>query len=882
MTTSYNIKSLCLRTCRAIPSSLRSVAADLPGTAIALIAVLLCFLPAQSRTNGYLIRGIVRDSVTNEALPYTSIAASAHGRATMSDPKGIFEITVPDSVSVLTVWSQGYARKRVPVHKNRVNMYEIRLSPEAQTLGEVVITRKKYSKKNNPAVDLMQRIRNTAKVNDPLRRPFFNYDKYERISIAINNFKAAEGGSLLRRFPFLAEHVDTSEVSGNPILHLSVKETSSEVHNRKSPSSHREIITGLKSDGVDEITDQESMRTFLTDVLREIDLYDKDINLLQNRFVSPLSPIAADFYKYYITDTTVIDGEKCVALSFYPHNKSMFGFVGSMYVVPSDTAVFIRRVNMRVPAEINLNFIENMYVNQDFTRAADGSRLKTRDDLIMEVSVLPGMPGLYVRRNVAYAGHNFDLPDGADTIFNAPAPLTVTSDAPHRDTLFWQGVRLIPLPPNEARVGTLMTRLRKVPLYYWTEKFVKMMASGYVATGKNSAFDIGPLNTFVSGNTLEGLRLRLGGMTTANLSPHWFTRFYGAYGFRDHKWKYGVELEYSFNTKNYHSREFPRHSITLNSLYDVDRPGQHYLFTNADNVFLSWKRMEDDRVSYHRYNALTYILELRNNFSVTATIANDRQEGSRLMKFRLNNPEETLLPHFDESWGEISLRYAPGEKFYQTRSYRIPINMDAPVITLTHRYGPGSQSWSRWGVNRTELSVQKRFWFSSWGYTDILVSGGHVWSRKTPFTQLFIPNANLSYTIQQESFALMNPMEFVADTYASWFLTYWANGAILNYVPLLKKLKLREVFTFSGFWGHLSMRNDPKFNTGGGPDAMLAFPVDCVNRVSTRHTPYLEASVGIENILKCIRIDYVWRLTHRYPGYKVDRSGIRVALHFTF
>lgn len=846
---------------------------------LAVLAFMACPCPAQ--TKGYLVRGIVRDSITNEPLQYASVTLSGKHKGTLTDMKGIFDLTVEDNTDTITVIIQGYARKKLPIRKNRVNLYEIRLTPEAQDLKEVVITKRKYSKKNNPAVDLMQRIRKTQDVNDPLRNPYFNYDKYERMTLALNNFtEKTASNALFRKFPFLWEHVDTSEVSGKPILNIMVKETSSQVHDRRSPKAHREVITGLKSSGIDQITDQESMRIFMEDVLREIDLYDKDINLLQNRFVSPLSPLAADFYKFYITDSVQIDGKKALVLSFYPHNKAAFGFVGNMYVEPSDTAMFIRRVTMRVPAEINLNFVENMYVNQEFEQAPDGSRLKTHDDLILEISILPGAQGLYVRRNVAYANHNFDRPEDENTIFKALATKTVEKEAENRDAVFWDGVRLIELPKSESSVDALMTRLRKVPLYYWSEKIIKYLFSGYIATSKTkSYFDVGPLNTFISGNKLEGVRLRLGGMTTANLSKHWFTRFYGAWGTRDHRWKYGVNLEYSFNEKKYHSNEFPIHSLKLSSSYDVDRLGEHYLFTNADNFVLSLKRMDEKYLSYRLSNGLTYHLELENNFSVKAEVCAERQWGSRLMGFSVTGPESGSLPlwRFDENWGEITLRYALGEKFYQTRSHRLPINMDAPVLTLIHRYAAKGLG-SRWTANRTEASIAKRFWFSAWGYLDVLAKGGHVWSRRTPFTQMFIPNVNLSYTVQPESFTLMNPLEFITDSYAQLDLTYWANGAILNYIPFIKKAKLREVFSARTYWGRLSRRNNPAYNSN-----MLDFPAgDDVAKISVAHTPYVEVGVGIDNIFKCLRLDYVWRITHRDVPYTIDKSGLRVAFHITF
>lgn len=842
-----------------------------------LVLLLICLTPlcARAASDRYLLRGIVRDSLSRQAIPFASVSVGGNSTGTIADSRGIFEVTVPNTLSDITVSSQGYTPKKVSIRKNRVNMYEVLLCPSVTELDEVVVTKRKYSKRNNPAVDMMQRIRRLAKANDPRENDWFNYRKYERITIAINNFNTEKGNAMLRAFPFLAEHVDTSEVSGNPILPLMVKEKDSEVHWRRDGHREREIVHGLKSEGIDRITDVESMRAFLNDVLREIDVYDHDINLLQNRFVSPLSPISADFYKFYITDTVEIDSAKCIALSFYPHNKSAFGFIGQMYVEPSDTAMFIRRITMRVPSEINLNFIQSLYVDQEFARAPDGSRIKTHDDLILEVQVLPGTPGIYARRNVAFADHNFRRPEASDSIFSLMGSVSVEREAKKRDDIYWQAARLIELPPNEGRVGMLMQRLRSKKLYYYGEKLVKMMSSGYIATGDDSRFDIGPLNTMISGNTLEGLRLRLGGMTTANLSPHWFSRFYGAYGFRDHKWKYGVELEYSFREKEMHSREFPMNSVRLTSRFDDNQLGQHYLFTNPDNLFLALKRTSNDMVTYERFNELRYILELENNFSVEAAVVNRRNITSRLMSFSLSDGQP--LWSFDESWGEIKLRYAPDEKFYQTRSYRFPINMDAPVLTLTHRYGPGDKSWSRWGVNRTELSIQKRFWFSAWGYLDLMAAGGHVWSRNTAFTQLFVPNANLSYTIQPESFALLNTMEFVTDSYASWFVTYYANGAILNYIPLVKKLKLREVFSCNGYWGTLSSRN----RTSGVPGA-LALPDARAGRDALRHTPYVEVSAGIENILKCLRVDYVWRITHRNPGYDISRGGVRVALHFTF
>ena len=817
------------------------------------------------------ISGTVRDSLTHEPIPYAAIFIKGTDRGVLADDKGRFDLSTSSHNGILIISSMGYRTKECGLSDRRII---VDMSPVGINLKEVVVKpqKEKYSKKNNPAVIFVEKIMARQEVTNPRRHDNYNYNKYEKITLGLNNFtdKSRENW-LFKKFPFLKDHVDTSEVSGKPILNVSVKEKVSDVHYRKHPEAEKERVTGIRRAGLDDITDRESMQIFLEDVFREIDLYQNDINILQNRFVSPLSKIATNFYKFYLTDTIDVDGERCVELSFVPHNSQSFGFTGRIYVPENDSTMFIKKVTMNVPHSINLNFIEQMYLSQEYVRASDGSRLKTKDDMIVEVSVLPGMQGLYARRNTAYHGHNFkELNDSA--IFNHPRKSFVTEDAYIHPMEYWEENRLIPISDKDRKIGNFVSKMRSVPLYYWTEKVLKILVSGYLSTGTDSKWDFGPMNTVISGNTIEGARFRVGGITTANLNKRLFARGYVAYGTKDNKFKYNGELEYSFHDKKYHSREFPVHSLKLSHLYDVDMIGQHYMFTNMDNIFLSLKRHDDTQVTYHRVSKFEYNLELLNNFSLTAGITHERQEATIYSPF-INGYGERFS-HYDETSLDIQLRYAPGEKFYQTKSYRYPINKDAPIFILSHSFAPMKFLGSMYTINKTEFSVQKRFWFSAFGYTDIIVKAGHIWN-KAPYPDLLIPNANLSYTIQPESYALMNPMEFINDSYVSWDLTYWANGAIFNYIPYFKKLKLREVFSFRGIYGKLSNKNNPLINKD-----LFLFPDNTETR-NMGKTPYMEIGVGIENIFKVLRVDYVWRLSYR-DTYNADKRGIRIALHFTF
>jgi len=839
-----------------------------------LLAILACHFRIGAAD--FRIRGTVIDSISGEAIPFAAVLIVGTENGELTDEKGRFNLYAPSPATAVQVSSMGYTTRICPASAG--NRVTIKLSPTGVTLNEVTVKprKEKYSKKNNPAVALMERIRAGGRQNNPRRNPHYNYDKYERITLALDNFDGGttddpeSGNALARKFPALKEHMDTSQLTGRPILNLALREKASHISYRNEPRSEKEIVTGIRREGIDQMLDPQATQTLYEDVLREVDIYDNDITLMQNRFVSPLSRIAPDFYKFYITDTVTVESDTCVVLTFVPHNPRSWGFVGKLFIPVNNPTAMVKRIEMNVPHDINLNFIKNLRIIQNYRQAPDGSRLKTLDDMIVEAGILSSGSQIYARRVTAYGSHDFN-PAPDSRIFSKLGKTLTLKGARERDNAWWDANRMVDISASENSIGTMLGRLRESKVFYWAEKTVKVLATGYINTGNPSRYDIGPVNTMLSFNALEGTRLKVGGMTTANLSPRFFSRQWIAWGTRDHRWKYNLELEWSFRDKDYHSREFPMHALRATSLYDVNMLGQHFLFTNPDNIFLSLRRQRDTQMTYHRVNKLDYILELENNFSFQATIKHERQEASEFIPFTTGHGEN--LSHYNMTSLSVSLRYAPGEKFFQTKTGRLPVNLDAPVVQLTHTWAPKGFPGNRWALNVTELSFQKRWWLSAFGYIDMIVKGGHVWSR-TPFPNLLIPNVNLSYTIQPESFSLMNPMEFINDSYASWDITYWANGALFNYIPLLKHLKLREVVNFKGIWGHLSRRNDPAQNSG-----LLQFPSD--NGIRQTNTPYMEISAGIENIFKILRVDYVWRLTYRNtPG--CDRSGVRVALHFTF
>lgn len=733
-------------------------------------------------------------------------------------------------------------------------------------LRELIVRpkREKYSKKNNPAVDFVRKVMERRHLTDPkTNNPYYNHDLYERINIGIINFPIDSAGAL----SFLHQYVDTTELTGRPVLNLTVKEKLSDVHYQRDPEMRREVVRLRNRHGLDDMLgDAASIQTVFEEFMRPVDLYEGDnVTLLRQKFVSPLGRLAPDVYRFYLTDTIADNerGDSLIVLSFVPHNPTTPGFNGRIYVVKGDSTMFIRRAEMRLPKDANVNFIRDMFLVQEYDAGSDGSRLKTRDEVIIEAHYA-GVDA-YATRFSMLSNHNYRQP-GDSTIFASQREIIERCDLNPDEVDFRRGN----MPSGAGKMASMMEQLRSKKVYYWAEKVASTLIADYLRPGGEKAkVAFGPIFSTVSRDALEGWRLRLGAMTTANLSRRWFASAYGAYGFRDHKAKYGASLEYSFINKQFHPREFPIRSLKVSHSYDTDRIGQAY--AEQGTIWNAITRGKDDLMTYRRLTSVAFNYETERHLNFSLGLLNSRQEATPFVRFVTGNGQR--FSHFDQTSAVFDFTWAPGEKYYQSINGRKRLATTNPVLRLTHTWAPAGLLGSTWGVNKTEMMIDKRWYFSAWGHIDARLGGGHVWDR-TVFPSLFVPNVNLSYFIDPRAFALMNDMEFVNDSYVELHMTYNANGALLNYIPIINKLKLREIVGFHAIWGHLSRKNDPTCN----PD-LLMFPESAATKPMGR-VPYMEFHVGLGNILRFLNVQYVHRLTHRGPG--LPKNGVRIGFHFSF
>lgn len=550
-------------------------------------------LYAQSITSA---SGIVRDSVSGEPLSYVSVMFENSTIGAMTDDDGAFSLQNDKGLTRLVVSSLGYDNKVVNLKAGQKNdNLDILLSPTSFQIAEVEVrpTKERYSRKDNPAVELIKKVIEHKNDNRIEAKDEYQSEVYEKLSMSLDDFNPnLEKNKFLKKFKFIKNYLDTSEFNGKPILTISVRETISDQYYRKHPKAEKTITKAKRQQGIDKtLDDGGAITSNLEEIFKGVNIFDNNINILLNRFVSPLSStLAVSYYKYYIMDTVDVAGDRCVDLAFVPVNSQSYGFTGRLYIT-LDGNYAVKKFLLNTPANINLNWVDKLRIEQEFKRMPDSTWVLANENTYVNFYIVKGAQQLYAHQLRNFDKYQFDV-QNADSIFGLLGPIHELPEATAQTDTFWIHNRHVPLKEKESALDDLLAQLRKVPAFNVIIKTAEILITGYIPTTADkdkSKFDFGPMNTTFSANHLEGFRMRVGGMTTANLNPHWFGSGYLAYGVNDRKLKYNAKLTYSVNKKKYHEGESPVNNISAIQEYDVYTPGQDFLFTSKDNMFVAWK-----------------------------------------------------------------------------------------------------------------------------------------------------------------------------------------------------------------------------------------------------------------------------------------------------
>lgn len=867
----------------------------------AFLVLTLAFLALQGNyAVAQTVSGIVVDAKSGSPLPFVNVYYEGKGVGAATDENGNFSVPYRKGWNILTISSVGFKKMEIPISGPIENL-KVRLEVNSQTIKGVSIKgkRKKYDRKNNPAVELMRKVIAAKKHSDLRRHDYFSYQKYEKRTFALNEFtEKVFDDEHFKKLPFLKERVETCPETGKLILPISVDETFSKRIFKKDGNIDKTIVEGRNSTGLNEFFNTGDIATtMIEDVFTDVDIYDNNIHVLQSEFVSPLSSSSGiSFYRYFIADTLDVDGIRCIEVTFTPNNSQDFGFNGSLYIM-ADSTYRVHKATMNLPHNNAVNFVSDMYVSQEFETLPTGEQVIVNDNMIVQISVIGSFTKFHIKRDTYYS--NYSLEEIPDKEFKFLGKERLLADAMMKDNKYWNSVRPEPLTEKESTMDDFLKKMESTKGFKFVLFVAKAFIENFVETStdreKPSKVDIGPINTIFSQNFVDGFRLRMSAQTTANLNPHLFAKGYVAYGFKDHKWKGMGELTYSFNKKAYLPREFPVNNLTVTYQYDDASPSDIFMPTDKDNVFTSFRWTKVNHMNYVQKLRVLYEREWENGLRLTAQVKKESNEATAALFYQpldgtgTPSPDKNLhINKFEMADVMIGLRFQPGATYINTKQRRIATNNDSPIFELNHTIGLKNVLGNDYTYNYTEAKVYKRLYLSSWGKIDTYVKGGIQWN-KVPFPLLIMPAANLSYIKERETFSLIDNMEFMNDRFVSIMSGWDMNGKILNRIPLIRKLKWREYIGFNMLWGTLTDKNNPFLAKNAGDSRLFYFPGEFrkdgifkyQSRVMDKNKPYFEVVAGIHNIFKILHVEYVRRLNY-LDNPDIDKWGIRIMLRMTF
>ena len=660
---------------------------------------------------------------------------------------------------------------------------------DGEKLSTVTVSarRARYSRRNNPAVELMRKVIANKKQSDLHAKDFFTYTKYEKMTFSLNEVsdKVFEEGEY-KRFAFLKDHVERSPQTGKLILPLTVDETLSEIYYRKDPKSEKQVIKGESNKGVTELVNTgEILTTTLKDVFTDVNIYDNECRLLQFMFRSPIADNAISFYRYYLQDTLFIDQDKVVEVGFLPNNQQDFGFSGNLYILlDPDSTYQVRRVELTIPRRSDVNFVENMIISQDFIELETGDRIAATNDMLVELQLTKWLGKFQVQRVTRLSDVTFD--EIPRSLFKHIKGYTFREpDASMQDDAFWNQYRQVKLTSSEDKMDSFLKRLTHIKGFKYVLFGFRALVENFVETGDSihpNYVDIGPVNTMITANHYDGIRFRASALTTANLSPHLFANGYVAYGTKTRNVYWKGQLTYAFNKKAYLPREFPQHNLSIYWWDDILSPFDKYVPTDKDNMFTAFHASKVDQYHHTRELHIDYTREFETGVKINAQFTRTRNHPVDALFYQhldgngtpVNDPSR-WISDITTSQFKAGVSYEPNVTYINTKQRRVKVNHDAPILSLSYTRGINGFLGGQYNYDLTEAGIYKRFYLRQFGKLDIDAKAGAIWN-KVPFPLLIHPAANASYIIEDNTFFLISNLEFLNDRYAT-LMAEWISTA---------------------------------------------------------------------------------------------------------
>jgi len=795
------------------------------------------------------ITGKVSDGLTNEGIPFANVAFKGTSTGTVTDINGNFVIETDKPGDSLSASYVGYIPVTLKVTKGKAQTANFLLKVSKVDLKEVVI-----KAGENPAIILLKKVIDNKDVNDKKQLDSYSYEAYNKMEFDLTdipeNFKDKK---LIKPFAFIFDNMDSSVTNSKPFLPFFITETLSDNYYRSEPKNTREIITASKISGLE----NESVTQFLGDMYQNINIYDNYIDVFGKSFVSPISNVGMVYYKYYLTDSAFLDNQWCYKLKFKPRRKQELTFTGDCWV--HDTTFAIRKIDMRIAEDANINFVEDLAVVKDYVRVENQYWMLSKELLVVDFAARKDGLGFIGRKTTSYKDFDINRPI-PDSIFAGPQDIVVMENSVAKSDSFWVVARHDSLSDREKKIYHMVDTIQSLPAYKTYVDIITIFFTGHYEIGK---FEFGPYFTMYSFNEVEGNRFRFGGRTSPKFSNRLRLEGYLAYGTKDEEFKYSAAFRYFLKTK-------PRQAIGARYKKDVTQLGQSENAFQDDNILSSLFRtspadkltkLESYRVYYEKefFSGYSYQLILDHGIIVPL--------GKLDYSYYTNEEKTEVKNSINTTEATLRMRFAYREKFVDGTTGRVSLGSEFPVSQLIYTLGLKDVFNSDFSYHKLVVKIDDITKFPPFGYTYWALEAGKTWNA-VPYPLLNVHLGNESYFYDYSAFNLMNYYEFVSDQYASLFLVHHFEGFFLDKVPLMRKLKWREVISLRGVYGSLSKAKKE----------LLVNP-DEISSLSAK--PYVEMGFGVENIFKFLRFDFLYRTTYRdYPD--ISKFGVRMSLQITF
>jgi len=811
------------------------------------IIFLLAFIGLTVFGQKTIIRGKVLDE-EKKPMPFVNISFKHSIVGTISDIDGTFILTANKPTDTLLVSCVGYQLMNIAVKKGTEQYFEISLIPNSLVLNEVIVR-----PGENPAFSILRKIDDRKKYNNPDRFASYQYKAYNKLRLDMNNItEGFKDQKILRDFQFIFDYMDSSEVFGKNYLPLLISESVSKFYYQRNPAINREVIEAFNVSGIENNT----VSQFSGKMYQKLNVYNNFMTFFEPGFISPISDFGRMYYKYYLEDSAYVDDNYCYKISFKPKRTQERTFYGYFWV--NDTSWAIKSVQLRVSSDVNLNFLKDMIAVQNYSKLNDTTWFLSSEELLIDFNLVDKTYGFFGRKSAVYDS----------IIINQPIPEKITAlntdtyyedSNVRKDSLFWVQNRKDTLTDQDAKVYKMVDTVKTVPMYKNIYDLVNMVVNYYYVVGP---IEIGPYYTTYSSNPIEGHRIRIGGRTSNAFSTKIMFGGHVAYGTLDEKFKYGGHIDYMFKT-------IPRVSIGGSFYHDTRQLGKSSNAFLDDNILTSiFRRTPNNKLTMvDQYNAF-FEKEWWEGFSNKLSFKYQTVFPTEYIPFRIvNTPGDTSqMGSISSSEFGFSLHYAYREKFLTGKFTRVSLGSKYPIIDLDVNYSPKGIFDSNYEFWSIKLQLSDKILTSPAGFFKYRATAGKI-IGDLPYPLLELHEGNETYVFDPWAFNMMNYYEFISDEYVSIYAEQHFQGLFFNRIPLIRKLQFREVVGAKILYGRLSDNNKN----------IMLFP-EGLNGMSV---PYYEASVGIENIFKALRVDAMWRFSYLdHPN--VSDFGIRAVLHFSF